>query len=1246
MQDEKTRLLSNDKVRNSYGIALNSEIQKLIIPQEDFILLEDVSKGEEEVYEIEKIIGLKFSMFWYILFWLLSVLSFGILLLFCYWFDWLKDWMVYYKITEKNKFHKDLSTFKGADAVMIKAKSTGIITFCEVKKTPIEIPHTKNTIIVNTFVYRYLTFIYDEEKDLFCRVYYPTLLPFQHVHEQGLTNASPSTERHIKSVLFGKNSIETPMKNILVLLFDEVLHPFYIFQVASVAIWCYEAYYIYAGAIAVISTLSALISLYETRENLLKLREMTSFHCGVNRLVNSSEKSTNLKTQRIDSTELVPGDLIEIDSDMTLPCDVILLHGSAILNESMLTGESTPTKKLPIPKQGTLKDIYNSKRDKSHTLFSGTQVILTKPVPLNSDVTEDDNNEKEGKVYGMVSKTGFQTAKGKLVLSILFPKPSTFQFYSDSIKFLVVMFLFGLCGISFSIYSMVTHNAPISAIIISCFDLLTTILPPSLIIALNSLITFAIARLKQKKIYCISPTSINVSGRVNLACFDKTNTLTMDGLDLHGVVPCTMTENESIFKHLVKDTDILSLETNPLFFCMACCHNLSYINHKLVGDPLDVKLFEATHWVLNEANGGVVIGSHNNEISFQVLKVFDFKSSLQRMSVVVKDTKSDDIYYFVKGSAEMLKTLSLPNSIPEDFPKTLYKYSHKGYRVLACGVRKITMNSNQIDSAFIDQLTREEVENELQFLGFICMENKLKRDTTSIIKTLNDTNLRSVVITGDNPYTTICVARKCGIVPKKKTLYLCEFDDNFYQNGDNNFSINTNYKESLNPHLTHYIPSIHDRIMWRNVDDQNAPLLTTKELFLKDYATENFELAVIGEIYDYILEHHKTYVKENNLPYVDTEYPSLLHRILASCQIYARTSPSGKMRVVEEMQKIDYFVVFCGDGSNDCEALKAAHVGVSLSEAEASIAAPFTSLKNSISSVVEIMKEGRSALSSSFQMFKYMALYSLFEFFAAVLIFYNNADIGDTQYLYIDMFIILPIVLFMPNSKSTEHLKKEKPPGTLISRFVFISLFSQIALGFGFMLMVFFLVMFREPWFKPSTVHTEPKENVVSFETTVTYLMCCYTVLNGAISQSLTKPFKRSLIRDNFPYVLLLSGLYLFTSYLVAEPCSWIRTQFQLIRFPRYFRYEIIGFALAHLTVSYLLEYLLLTRIVRKIIKSITILNFFKVLNAITSCFGGEGCFKYLCKKQAKRERLYRQLRINLGIPKQKERFNSFSKNV
>lgn len=94
--------------------------------------------------------------------------------------------------------------------------------------------------------------------------------------------------------------------------------------------------------------------------------------------------------------------------------------------------------------------------------------------------------------------------------------------------------------------------------------------------------------------------------------------------------------------------------------------------------------------------------------------------------------------------------------------------------------------------------------------------------------------------------------------------------------------------------------------------------------------------------------------------------------MLVKAQIFARMSPDEKHELVERLQSLGYIVAFCGDGANDCGALKAADVGLSLSEAEASVAAPFTSQNPEITCMIEVIKEGRAALVTSFSCFKYM----------------------------------------------------------------------------------------------------------------------------------------------------------------------------------------------------------------------------------------------------------------------------------
>jgi cation-transporting P-type ATPase 13A2 len=78
--------------------------------------------------------------------------------------------------------------------------------------------------------------------------------------------------------------------------------------------------------------------------------------------------------------------------------------------------------------------------------------------------------------------------------------------------------------------------------------------------------------------------------------------------------------------------------------------------------------------------------------------------------------------------------------------------------------------------------------------------------------------------------------------------------------------------------------------------------------------------------------------------------------MLVCGQVFARMSPDEKHELVEKLQSIDYCCGFCGDGANDCGALKAADVGISLSEAEASVAAPFTSRVFDITCVPEVIR--------------------------------------------------------------------------------------------------------------------------------------------------------------------------------------------------------------------------------------------------------------------------------------------------
>lgn len=124
-----------------------------------------------------------------------------------------------------------------------------------------------------------------------------------------------------------------------------------------------------------------------------------------------------------DSSQLVPGDLIDLaeGSLHTFPADIVLLSGDAIVNESMLTGESVPVSKIPVD-DVTVRAMIAVGGDVppdlgKHFMFCGTKIVRIRRLENAHSTT------KGGEAVGMVVRTGFNTTKGALVRSMLFPKP-------------------------------------------------------------------------------------------------------------------------------------------------------------------------------------------------------------------------------------------------------------------------------------------------------------------------------------------------------------------------------------------------------------------------------------------------------------------------------------------------------------------------------------------------------------------------------------------------------------------------------------------------------------------------------------------------------------------------------------------------------------------------------------------------------------------------------------------------------
>jgi len=296
--------------------------------------------------------------------------------------------------------------------------------------------------------------------------------------------------------------------------------------------------------------------------------------------------------------------------------------------------------------------------------------------------------------------------------------------------------------------------------------------------------------------------------------------------------------------------------------------------------------------------------------------------------------------------------------------------------------------------------------------------------------------------------------------------------------------------------------------------------------------------------------------------------------MLVKSQIFSRMSPDEKNEVVERLQSFGYTVLMCGDGANDCSALKAADVGISLSEAEASVAAPFTSSAPDIGCVLELIKEGRASLVTSFSCFKYMALYSLIQFTSVTLLYSFASSLGDFQFLYIDLFIIIPVAVTMGRTLPYPRIHTKRPTASLVSRKVLVSIIGQIVVNSAVQIWSYVWVRGHD-WYTPPP-RTPPSEGdnkleSRNFENTVLFLVSCFQYILVAAVFSIGPPYRKSMWTNGW----LMAAIGILTGFnilVLLWPAGIVSEALTLMPLPPRARHILLLAVVMNVAVSIIFE--------------------------------------------------------------------------
>ena len=1126
-------------------------------------------------------------------------------------------------------FNKLVKIMKYDECTIDEAEIVGIYCndgefyFIDLQK--IELPNVDNPDIITSqsnfskkcylFTFKLFTYIFNPNTGYFNAIKYNIFHTKEEIYQlmsKGLTE----DERKYQRYIYGECDLFFHIDSFFRALFKNTCNFFFAFQIYSIILWNCTEYYAYAGLIAAMTLFDLLEETITNLSNLKSIRKMARYSIPVKIYRRNSEGI--IDSIELQSSNLVPGDVFELPDDgMAMPCDCILLSGSVIINEAMLTGESTPIIKSHLP---NIKQNFDEENDSKYFLYAGTKIVQKRP-------------ENKKPVIALVYSTGFNSVKGNLIRSILYPVEMDSKFANESVKFMLFMAI--LCVVGFlsvlpvkimkakEIENNEERSEAYREIVNQGLDLITTAVPPSLPCCLGVGIGIAQRRFKNKGIMCINRDKITSAGRIDVCVFDKTGTLTEDHLNIAGFLPVEahhkdqtqidLNENSSkntfifdqyydsveilskrnyeYYKEKITNKDIITKkkELTQLYIeCLACCQGITRVNGKLIGDPIDVEMFESTGWELLEEPEdidnydpkittyvrpkeektltevleglpGFVKDPENDEIKkrmidhyeLAIVRRFDFSSKLQRMSTLVKNLNLPNFTCYVKGSPEKIRELCQSKTIPADFNEQLNYYTSRGYRVLAMGSKVI-----QMDYTKALEVNRTFCEKDLVFLGLLIVQNKLKQATNPTLRSLSyNAHIRVRMATGDNIMTAVCVGRKSNLIEPNAIVYSCEIETEEIQNekndintitrrpsigvyensleiekekerkkkklvwktiesykdeeeeneNGNNIKIGIGKKEiyrkasSFSNRLSCLDPQVVGEEDTKLEDEGNAMIKAVKEekvltedeeeetievdltqLPFNDQQDEgNIEIAITGKNFETLYRLNQKYEKlykkpnlsqkneaglniNNNSGKLESlvDYKELLdddknkldhfkafhdafRLVLKYCSIYARCSPENKTQIVQSLQKESFTVLMCGDGANDCGALKVADVGISLSTEEASIAAPFTSRTPDISCVIEVLKEGKCALVTSLQTFKYILLYSLIQFISVTLLILIGSYLSDWQFMASDLFLITPLAFLIPLAPAYDKLTYHKPVSSLFSFSIIFSMALQ-----------------------------------------------------------------------------------------------------------------------------------------------------------------------------------------------------------
>ena len=543
--------------------------------------------------------------------------------------------------------------------------------------------------------------------------------------ENGLSNEQVNENRQ----KYGTNELQTKKKKSTFVKFLEQFKDFMIIVLIIAAIISGVVGYIEGEGITdsiiilIVVILNAVIGVIQENKAEKSLEALQKLSAHVSKVIR------NGKMEVIPAKELVPGDIVVLDTGDYVPADLRIIEAVNLKSqEASLTGESVPVEKSA----NTIEQEEVDLGDRENMLFSSSLITYGRGKGI---VVETGMNTEVGKIAGIINsaeetQTPLQEKLNKLGKTL-------------GIAALVI------CAIIFVI-GLLYGKDPIE-MFMTAVSLAVAVIPEGLAAVSTIVLAIGVQRMVKRHAIVKKLPAVETLGSTTVICSDKTGTLTQNKMTVEKIFyNGKLLDAEEVKQNIDKNLEKL------VYISMLCNDTKISANNELTGDPTETALVDMGFNLQFEKN----IYDKNPRI-----KEIPFDSDRKLMTTVNKI--NNKYVVLTKGGVDEL--LAKCNKYLydgeerndlENYKKVITKNNED---MAKDALRVLSMAYKEIDHEPTDEEMKD-IEQDLIYVGMVGMIDPPRLEVKDAVDKCKKAGIKTVMITGDHKITAIAIAKSLGIL--------------------------------------------------------------------------------------------------------------------------------------------------------------------------------------------------------------------------------------------------------------------------------------------------------------------------------------------------------------------------------------------------------------------------------------------------------------------------------------------------